>query len=120
MKILHFTTDLMLGSQVSQAARARGATVQMVNRLEPLFEQIDDTTALIILDLQSGNWSANDFGERFKNPTDFPPVVAYAQHVHEDLLAEAHRVGIEAVLTRGQFTREVNRLLDSHVANRSS
>ncbi len=112
MKILHFTTDLMLGSQVNLAARPRGVAVELINRLDRLFERIDQITGLIILDLQSAHWSADQFQQlRQVHPTTVP-CIAYAQHVFPELLAEAQRVGIENVMTRGQFAAAVSGMIE--------
>ncbi len=113
MKILHFTTDLMLGSQVSQSARGRGMTVEMINRLDRLFERTDESTALVVIDLQCANWSAEQFGLLRIEKSSSTPVVAYAQHVFPELLAEAKQAGIDTVMTRGQFTSSVGQLLQN-------
>ena len=113
MKILHFTTDLMLGSQVSQAARGRGMTVEMIQRLDRLFERADPTTALLVIDLQCSHWSAAEFRKLRESHLLSMPVVAYAQHVFPELLADAQRAGIETVMTRGQFAAAAAGLIES-------
>lgn len=114
---MHFTTDLMLGSQVSQAARGRGLSVEMINRLDRLFERMDETTSLVVVDLQCAQWSAEQFGKLWAARSTTAPVVAYAQHVFPELIVEARQVGIDNVMTRGQFTSSVSKLLDSLAAS---
>ena len=110
MNIVHLTTDLMLGSQVSQAARGRGMSVRMVGTLERLAEQIDSETVLVLLDLQTAGWSTERFQQLVSGRT-LPPIAAYAQHVFPQLLADARQIGISSVLTRGQFASSLPRLL---------
>jgi hypothetical protein len=111
MKILHFTTNnARIPSH--QAARPRGVAVEMINRLDRLFERIDDATGLIILDLQCAHWSADQFQQlRLAHPTSVP-CIAYAQHVFPELLAHAKQVGIENVMTRGQFAASVSGMIE--------
>lgn len=120
MKILHFTTDLMLGSQVGQSARGRGMTVEMIHRMDRLFEQVDASTALIVIDLQCANWSAEQFALLRAEKPSTTPVVAYAQHVFPELLVEAKQAGIDTVMTRGQFTSSVGQLLQNLSSSEAS
>jgi CheY-like chemotaxis protein len=115
MKILHFTSDLMASSQVSQAARGRGLGYEMVNRLDRLFEKADAAIALIVIDLQTANWSGEEFARGFSSLPAPLPVIAYAQHVFPELLTSARQVGIPTVLTRGQFTSTIGQTLESLV-----
>lgn len=112
MKIIHLSSDLMMGSQLSQAARGRGLAVEMIQRLEQLAERIDAETRLVAIDLQSPGWSAESFAAGRSLYAPAIPIVAYAQHVFPELLSAAERAGITTVLTRGQFARSLGEILD--------
>lgn len=112
MHVVHFTTDLMLGSQVGQAARPRGIRVDQVHRLEQLFERVHRETALIILDLQCAQWSGDEFQSLRSASPYHVPCLAYSQHVFPELLEEATRVGVPTVMTRGQFAKNVSQIMD--------
>lgn len=112
MKLLHFTSDLMLGSQVNQAARGRGIAVEQIQQLERLFERIDETTGMVVIDLQSRQWMAEKFQELRKSKAVSVRFIAYAQHVFPELLVAAQKAGIDEVFTRGQFAKSIPDLME--------
>ena len=64
----------------------------------------------IFVDLQTPDLSLSELQSAlsFENA---PRTVAFAQHVEEQLLADAQLDCIDAVLTRGQFSRELPNLV---------
>jgi hypothetical protein len=112
MNVVHFTADLMMSSQLSQSVRRRGGQIQMVQRMDQLFERLGPETTLLVVDLQAMGWSAAEFQSRRTVTGDATPVVGYAQHVLPELLEEARQAGVETVLTRGQFANSIEQILD--------
>jgi DNA-binding NarL/FixJ family response regulator len=112
MRVFHLTTDLLLSSQAAAIAKQRGVEYSHGRDLHSVF--IDDASQAVDLVL----WDLGCLGEplaeavaRLKAQSPAPRIVAYGPHVHEERLAAARAAGCDEVLSRGQFTRELPRLI---------
>lgn len=103
--IIHLTSDLMATSGLTAAARAKDLPVKLVTNPKKVAEVIENNrVALLIIDLQTNGLDIREFVGALPTTTHVP-LLAYAQHVREQLINEAEESGIENVMSRGQFQR---------------
>ena len=112
MRVYHLTNDLMLSSQAANMARRQGVEYAHGATLNSVFEAPETAkVALILWDLGCQSESLAQAVGQLHAMAPPARVVAYAPHVHEDRLAAARAAGCDEVLSRGQFSRELARLL---------
>jgi DNA-binding response OmpR family regulator len=113
MNTLLLTTDLMLASRVTQAARATAATVEVIGDAATLNSRVaEDHVKRVLLDL---NCPGVDLGQlvrslREASRTDLQ-VIAVGPHVHRTKLDAARAAGCDQVLTKGQFHRTIDQIV---------
>ena len=105
--VVFLSGDLMFASRVRAAAENAGLTFLLGANLP---ETGDATVRYVVLDLATrGSLTesiAADCAERFPEAK----LVAYGPHVQANKLAAAKESGIAAVMTRGQFDRQLTSL----------
>ena len=69
--------------------------------------------AVVALDLRALGPGVVEFVGQWQTAEAAPPLVAFGPHVHEDLLDAARQAGCAAVVTRGQFDRDAERILQA-------
>ena len=113
MKIVFFSSDLMFQSRVSSVVRQGGNELIVVRDVDSLRERNIPAEAfkIAVLDLSLKSIDLNDVIGALKK--DYPEVlvVAYGAHVDVEALENAQRAGADIVLTRGQFDRDMARIL---------
>ena len=113
--ILHLTSDLMATSELKATARSFDTNVVVVSTVEKAIEKLTEKTQLLVIDLQTSRLDLGAFLEQISNAYA-GPIIAYAQHVHDELLETAKGLGIKQVLTRGQFSASVAAILERIVS----
>lgn len=113
MKIVFFSSDLMFQSRVSSVVRQGGNELIVVRSIEMLRERslADTELRIAVLDLSLKSIDLNDVIGALKNDYPAITVVAYGAHVDVEALENAQRAGADIVLTRGQFDRDMARIL---------
>ncbi len=103
--VVALTADLMF------AARIRGAApeARAVQSLAKLWEVVDESTVLVLVDLQARE--AIEAVLRVREAAPRAQVVAFGPHVAENALSEARSAGADVVMTRGAFVRELGALV---------
>ncbi len=93
--------------------RQGGNELIVVRNVDALRERSipSDELKIAVLDLSLKSVDLNDVIGALKN--DYPAllVVAYGAHVDVEALENAQRAGADVVLTRGQFDRDMARIL---------
>ena len=106
--IVHVTSGLMATSALSATANQVGVDVKLAMNDRKLMKLLDEgPVKLIVVDLQTKGMDVSELVSQVREKAAGVSMIAYAQHVHEDLLAEAQQLGFDSVMTRGQFTREL-------------
>lgn len=108
MNIALFTNDLMFQSRISQAVRADGNQLLVARSLDPLKERLGDQplhSAILDLSFRSLDLAATVGALKAAYPTMV--TIAYGPHVDTDALQAARAAGVDHVLTRGQFDRDM-------------
>jgi DNA-binding NarL/FixJ family response regulator len=118
MTILLISTDLMIQSRVAAAATQQGLAPPKIGgsvAAAPLDAPAD--CGIVILDLST---SGLDVAAAVRSLRDRLPqstsIVAFAPHVHTAKLAAAHDAGCDQVLSRGQFDREIDAVIERRLA----
>lgn len=122
MIIVHFSSDLMMASTVRNAVFSASAEYRLVGNHEQL-DSVDlcaassELSGRLFVDLQDKQLSPERLRSWVeKHQAKLSKVVFYAQHVNETMLSDAKDWGIGEVITRGQFFRQVNQLIQDHLS----
>ncbi len=105
MSCILLTTDLMLSSQVAQAARDAGISLETVASPAQLLEAVGQGVfRQVIIDLNLPDLDPADVARRLVAGASEPAVrrLAIGPHVHRGKLDAARTAGWQ-VVTRGQF-----------------
>ena len=114
MSILYLTQDLLFSSRVTGLARQAGIPVTVVGSLEQLKEKLSESTRGVLIDLE--HRAAGDLPailELLRTVPSQPRTIAYGPHVKTQLLENARTAGVAAVLSRGEFDKQIGTLLQS-------
>lgn len=109
--------DLILTGKVTAQARARNREIAVYSALEPLLTDIRDSGEsgesgdTVLVDLQLPGLDPGELVTAIRGKPGAIRVVAYAQHLRTDLLEAARTAGVDQVLTRGQFDRQIAELV---------
>lgn len=116
MPAIYLTTDLMFSSRVVGAARQFGESIAVVGSTAALVERCGaETVPLVILDLSLPGLRPAELVAQLRSLPNPPgAIVAYAPHVHENLLAAAVEAGCTETLSRGQFNGQIDRILKQY------
>lgn len=110
MMILYVTRDLMLGSRVKSHAQELGVELHLQPQL-PDAHNLDPQVTRCLLDLETCKESLASWLEALGDRRATLQLVGYAPHVQESTLAAATLLGLNQVMTRGQFNHAVEELL---------
>ena len=111
--IIHVTSGLMATSALTAAAREVGIEVKLAMNDRKLLKLLNsEQVDLVVIDLQTKGLNVAEAVVQIKEVSK-SRIIAYAQHVYEDLLNDANQLEIDAVMTRGQFTRELPQIVAS-------
>ena len=98
-------------SSASAAARGAGVKLRTCGSVVRLIERLDEESVVgIFVDLQTPDLKLDELAAALSSEKA-PRTIAFAQHVEEQLLADANIQCIAAVLTRGRFSRELPSLI---------
>jgi DNA-binding NtrC family response regulator len=115
-QIVYFTDDLLFSSQIMDAARRCGWTLEVVSNSDVLNEYLRaEDPRLLIVDLSSRGLAIAELIAGARRLSPELPIVAYGPHVHLDRLAEAEHAGCTEVLSRGSFSRSPQEVLQRYL-----
>ena len=116
MAVLYLTQDLMFLSRVFGAGARLGLAVKGISSTDGLLIAAEDEAAeLVIVDLSLPGLDVAAVVQSLRQlPCGGPPTVGYAPHVHVARLDAAREAGCTEVLTRGQFNKQVDKLLQKY------
>lgn len=109
--LLAVTSDLMATAPIEHAARQLGLPCRAVSNTQLASLELAAPVRVVVLDLNS----VQDVTEVVAAIREFTgaevPIVAFGPHVHEAKLDAAVAAGCTKVLTRGQFHRDMVKVL---------
>jgi DNA-binding NarL/FixJ family response regulator len=110
--VLFIGNDLMFQSKISSACRQSGMSLGVIRNPKVLGgASISEVPRLIVVDLGLANL---DLAEVLASGRQIWPTtkwLGYGAHVQADRLDSATELGLDVVLTRGQFDRDMVRVL---------
>jgi len=102
LRVVLFSTDLLLVSSVSGAAASAGLPFSSVSTGQELAEKIAASDCVLCLDLNAGH--GNPMMLRHEIPNEIlQRAIAFGPHVHKERLEQAQQAGFGKVMSRGQF-----------------
>lgn len=114
--VVYLASDLIWATKIKSTAEAIGVSARPVRDLGMLEARLSDSDpAAIILDLEAPESSREMIGRlRGSEARDSDRkirILAFAPHVHRDLIDEARTLGADEVLTRGAFDHDLPEIL---------
>jgi CheY-like chemotaxis protein len=107
------STDLVFSSRAAATARAAGRTLRIAATADALLQQVAEPVRLVIVDLTAPGCDVAQIVQQLRQQQPPPRVVAYAPHVMSGALERAREAGCDQVLTRGQFDKRLDQLLQA-------
>ena len=109
-KILVGVKDLLFGSKIHEAAKRSGTELAFA----PRFERLRDVAKargpdVLIVDLGEPGMIEELAAVKADAPS--VKIIGFCGHVFESVMAEADRLGVDEVMTKGQFAARVEALL---------
>jgi DNA-binding NarL/FixJ family response regulator len=115
MQAYFLSSDLMFASRVQSAAAAVGVSLAVRGlTLDGLSGALADgaDATLVVADLSSpGGLDVATLPALIRRQCPAARVIAFAPHVHVNMLEQARAAGFDEVLTRGQFNERIADLL---------
>ncbi len=107
--VVAWPADLMFGARIRSAAQNTGTPVRLVRAADELVEAVrQERPRLAIVDLDARGDPVAAIARLKAEPASAGvPVLAYASHVREDVMAAARAAGAERVVARGLFARDL-------------
>jgi len=114
MKLVLLSRDLMLTSRVDGVANQKQySTSHAADQASAISAASDDDCQLLFVDLQLPGLDVATLVSRVRESRGRKVrIVACGPHVHEHRLAAARQAGCDQVVTRGQFDREADAILE--------
>jgi CheY-like chemotaxis protein len=118
---IFLTADLVFSSRVTSLARQLGRTLAIAPTPQALLAKCSaEAVSLVLIDLSLPKLNTSELVLQLRAlPSPPSAVVAYAPHVHENLLSAARDAGCTEVLTRGQFNDQIEQVLKEYVPEQS-
>lgn len=108
MTIVLFTNDLMFQSRIAATVRSSGGELIVVRSLETLHSRLADRKpAMVVFDLSFAGLELEQTAASMREHFPDARQIAYGPHVDVERLQHAAALGIDEVLTRGMFDRDM-------------
>jgi DNA-binding NarL/FixJ family response regulator len=107
MAAYYLTNDLLFSSRVTGVAQCVGIDLRVVSSVD----KISGDVKLVLLDLTLASLDIATAVKSIKERCPGARIVAYGPHVQDQLLQAAADAGCDEVLSRGQFDREMERVV---------
>ena len=112
-KVLVVATNLFFLPRVQNMAAPSGCETRQVMTVDRLNEEMaDGETVLVLVDLEADPEFWGDAVRAILASGEArPQVVGYGGHTNTAMLQRAEEVGCDMVLTKGQFSRDLGKLI---------
>ena len=112
-KILVIATNLFFLPRIQNIAAPSGCDTRQVMSVDRLNEEMSDgETALVLVDLEADpDFWGEAVGRVLASGPSRPQVVGYGGHTNTEMLQRAEEAGCDLVLTKGQFSRDLAKLI---------
>lgn len=112
--ILALTADLMFAARIRGTAEQAGAEVVLARKADELVQKAGELKpSRIFLDLDGRAYDPIEVVRSLKSDETLKdiPVLGYVSHVNEQRIHEAKAAGIDQVIARGAFVKNLPALL---------
>jgi CheY-like chemotaxis protein len=111
---------LIFHAPVAGGAAKLGVALQCAGNADDAVRQVQTAPFhLCLVDLDLPDLDLATLVKTLRAGADTPPaIVAYGPHVHSAKLDAARQAGCDEVLTRGQFHKQVNSILQKYCESR--
>ena len=110
--------DMFFSSRIENTAKNLDiATVKIKNREEFQDKIEEETIDLVILDLASRKIDAEEVFTELRNSTEHKKVfcIGYLPHVERELASKFREKGMDLVIPRSKFSREMGAIIKEHL-----
>ncbi len=110
--------DMFFSSRIENTAKNLDiATVKIKNREEFQDKIEEETIDLVILDLASRKIDAEEVFTELRNSTEHKKVfcIGYLPHVERELASKFREKGMDLVIPRSKFSREMSAIIKEHL-----
>lgn len=113
MIVVLFTNDLMFQSRIASVVRNAGHSLIVARNLDAIQSRLtaDCPPSLAVFDLSLRELDLGGTVEFMRSHYPSTKLLAYGAHVDVDALQRASDLGIDEVMTRGQFDRQMAMVL---------
>lgn len=112
-------TDLMMCSSVGGAARVAGAEFRSGDAVAAGATVTEHPQTLLLIDLGYAREEISNWANVFPQAA-LARAVAFGPHVHTQLLQLARDAGVGQVISRGQFSAAMGRIIEDYVVSLES
>ena len=118
-KVLVIATNLFFLPRIQNIAAPSGCDTRQVMTIDRLKEEMaDGETVLVLVDLEADpDFWGEAVGRVLASGPSRPQVVGYGGHTNTAMLQKAEEVGCDLVLTKGQFSRDLSKLIAEAVGS---
>ena len=112
-KVLVVATNLFFLPRIQNMAAPSGCETRQVMSVDRLNEEMaEGETVLVLVDLEADpNFWGGAVTAVLASGDTRPQVVGYGGHTNTEMLQRAEEVGCDLVLTKGQFSRDLAKLI---------
>lgn len=113
-RVLALISDLFFAAKVEETARHLEIPLFIVGSAPQLLEEVkQNRPALILVDLNADPAQSVSAITAIKHSTHHNPIriLAFLSHVQEDLAEAARRAGVDAVVPRSYFSKNLPQIL---------
>ena len=118
-KVLVIATNLFFLPRIQNIAAPSGCDTRQVMTIDRLKEEMaDGETVLVLVDLEA---DPDFWGDAVRtvlaSGPSRPKIVGYGGHTNTAMLQKAEEAGCDLVLTKGQFSRDLSKLIAEAVGS---
>ena len=110
--------DMFFSSKIENTAKDLDINIVKVKKPEELQEKIEAKTIdLVIIDLASRKIGAEEVFTELRNSPEHKKVfcIGYMPHVERELADKFRKKGVDLVIPRSKFSREMSVIIEEHL-----
>jgi len=113
--------DMFFSSKIESAIKHLGIVMIKVKNLDEFRDKIEGKTVdLVIIDLASKRIDAEDVFTKLKSFPEHQETfcIGYLPHVERELASKLREKGVDLVVPRSKFSREISRIIEEHLESK--
>lgn len=110
--------DVFFSSKIESTAKHLGIVMIKVKNHDEFRDKIEGKTVdLVIIDLASKKIDAEDVFTKLKSFPEHQEIfcIGYLPHVERELASKFREKGVDLVIPRSKFSREMNKIIEEHL-----